>query len=60
MADAVLRDVAREIVQQGLLENWRFYLILLGLLLLSTAGGVFVTKYFGKRAELYATRSDLK
>lgn len=60
MNENLSRELALQIVQQGLVENWKFYAILLGLLFLSTAASVFVVKYLGKRAEVYATRSDLQ
>src|SRR6266568_1404061 len=59
MTETLTRELVLQIVQQGLIENWRFYAILLSLLFLSTAAGVFLVKYLGKRAEVYATRSDL-
>lgn len=59
MTETLLRELALEIVQQGLIENWKLYAILLSLLFLSTAAGIFLVKYLGKRAEAYATRSDL-
>lgn len=59
MTETLLRELALQIVQQGLIENWKLYAILLGLLFLSTTAGIFLVKYLGRRAEVYATRSDL-
>lgn len=56
--ETVLKDVALQIVQQGLLSNWRFYAILLALSLVSGAIGAYLSKYFGKRGETAATKTD--
>lgn len=57
---ALLKEVALQVVQQGLLSNWRFYAALLALSLISGAAGAFLSKYFGKRAETAAVDADLK
>jgi hypothetical protein len=59
VTETLTSELALQIVQQGLIENWKFYAIFLGLLLLSSAARILLDKYLGKRAEVYATRSDL-
>ncbi len=58
MSEALLKEIALQVVQQGLLSNWRFYAILLPLIFISGAAGAYLGKYFGKRGELYATKAD--
>lgn len=59
MTDVLSREIAAKIVQEGLLGNWRFYAILLSLLVIGTVINAFLIRYVGKRADIYATKSDL-
>jgi hypothetical protein len=59
MTEELIREIARQIVQEQLLYNWAFYLVLLALLFLSH-GLTFVVSYFRKRGETYATKADLE
>ncbi len=58
--ETVLKDIALQIVQQGILSNWQFYAFLLALSLISGAIGAFLSKYVGKRGETAAVDADLK
>ena len=57
MTDVLSREIAAKIVQEGLLGNWRFYGILLSLLVIGAVINAFLIRYIGKRADIYATSS---
>jgi hypothetical protein len=59
MSEAIIREIARQIVQEQLLQNWLFYSLLLALLLVGSVISGFITSYIRKRGETYATRADL-
>lgn len=59
MSEAVIREIARQIIQEQLLQNWIFYSVLLALLLVSSVASGFIASYIRKRGETYATKADL-
>lgn len=59
MSEQLIREIALKIVQEGLLENWKFYGFILALLLLAGVASAFIGNYIRKRAETYATKADL-
>ncbi|APR05841.1 hypothetical protein [Thauera chlorobenzoica] len=59
MSDALIREIAEKIIQEQLLQNWHFYALLLGLLLINSAAAGWVGSYFRKRGETYATKADM-
>lgn len=56
--EALIKEIALQVVQQGLLSNWLFYAVLLALSLVSGVIGAYLNKYFGKRGETAATKAD--
>lgn len=56
--EALIKEIALQVVQQGLLSNWLFYAVLFALSLVSGAIGAYLSKYFGKRGETAATKAD--
>lgn len=59
MSESVIREIAQQIIQEQLLQNWGFYLVLLALMFLSSVASGFIISFFRKRAETYATKADL-
>jgi len=55
----LIRDIATQIMQEQILLNWKFYLLILFLSLLASVAGPFLKSYFGKRGEALARKSDL-
>jgi hypothetical protein len=60
MSPDLIREIARQIVQEQFLYNWVFYTILFALLFLSSFSSAFIRSYGGKRGETYATKADLE
>lgn len=58
MSDKVIREIAEKIVQEQILENWLFYVLLLAMIAIGSVVSAFVTAYFKKRGESYATKAD--
>jgi hypothetical protein len=58
MREALIKEIALQVVQQGLLSNWLFYAVILALSLVSGVIGAYLSKYFGKRGETAATKAD--
>lgn len=56
--EALIKEIALQVIQQGLLSNWLFYAVLFALSLVSGAIGAYLSKYFGKRGEIAATKAD--
>ena len=56
--EALIKEIALQVVQQGLLSNWLFYAVILALSLVSGVIGAYLSKYFGKRGETAATKAD--
>jgi hypothetical protein len=58
MSEALIREIAERIVNEQLLLNWRFYLALLGVAIISSAVVAYAGAYLRKRGEAYATKAD--
>ncbi|MGO9013997.1 MAG: hypothetical protein ACLQF0_03355 [Dissulfurispiraceae bacterium] len=58
MSEALIREISQQIVREQLLQNWVFYVVLLSLLIIGTVASSFITSYFRKRGESYATKAD--
>jgi hypothetical protein len=58
MSEALLKEIALQVVQQGLLSNWLFYAVLLGLNLVGGAITACVSSYLRERGKVYATKAD--
>jgi hypothetical protein len=56
MSPETIRALATEIVNQTILNNWLFYVVLACITVVLSAGGAFLSSYFSKRAE-YAAQS---
>lgn len=56
----LIQDIAHQIVQEQILTNWRYYLMLLSLALVSGAIGAFVSSYFKTRGANLATKADFE
>ncbi|MBN8426255.1 MAG: hypothetical protein J0L65_02185 [Xanthomonadales bacterium] len=59
MSEKLIREIAISIVQEGLLENWKFYGLILALSMFVAVASAFIGSYIRKRAETYATKADL-
>jgi hypothetical protein len=55
----MIREIARQIVQEQFIQNWVFYLVLLLVFLVSAPISNFVSSYFRKRGEGAATKADI-
>jgi hypothetical protein len=60
MTSDLLREIAQQIVREEILQNWKFYALLLALGILATVAGNWLSAYVKKRAETYATKADLQ
>lgn len=55
---AIIRDIANQIVNETILENWHFYMIFIALSFLASTLGVYLGGYLRKRGETKAIKSD--
>ncbi len=60
MREALIKEIALQVVQQGLLSNWLFYAVILAVSLVSGVIGAYLSKYSGKRGEQAAIKADFK
>ncbi len=60
MNESLIREIANQVVQKSLLQNWMLYLVLLALALVAVCANALLTRYFEKRGELLATSADLQ
>ncbi|MDG3414730.1 hypothetical protein P5E37_28155 [Vibrio parahaemolyticus] len=60
MNKELIEQIVNEIISQQLLDNWRFYFLLLGLMLLSSVGAAFLSSYMKERGKNLATKADIK
>jgi hypothetical protein len=60
MSETLIREIAQQVLRDQVLLNWRFYLIMLAIFILSTALSTFIVTYIRKRAETYATKADFE
>lgn len=58
MSPETIRALATEIVNQTILNNWLFYVVLACVTVLLAAGGAFLSSYFAKRAEIAAQAAN--
>lgn len=58
MSESLIREIANEILREGLIQNWRTYAVLIALFVVSGAVNAFVENYLRKRAETFATKAD--
>lgn len=58
MSEALIREIANEILLEALIKNWLTYAILTALLVVSAAVSAYGANYLRKRAETYATKAD--
>jgi len=58
MNDKLIREIAIQVFNEQIVENWKFYLIILALCFISSAIGSFLSSYFKKRGEHIAVKSD--
>lgn len=58
MSEALIREIANEILREGIIQNWFTYAILVALLVISGAVSAYGANYLRKRAETYATKAD--
>jgi hypothetical protein len=59
MNDPLVREIAEKIVREEILQNWRLYVLLGSISLITSTAGNWLVAYFRKRAETYATKADL-
>ncbi|UYK76879.1 hypothetical protein NG825_00245 [Xanthomonas sacchari] len=59
LTSSLVREIAETVVREQLLENWKFYVLLLAITLLSTVASALLSSYIRKRAETYASKADL-
>lgn len=58
MSELQIREIASEILRDGLAQNWWVYIVLIALVAVSGAVSAFVVTYLRKRAETFATKAD--
>lgn len=58
MSEALIREIANQILRETLIQNWLTYAILAALLVISGAVSAYGANYLRKRAETYATKAD--
>lgn len=54
----VLTQVVNEALNGAIFQNWKFYLLILGLSFLGCVAGSYVRSYSGKRGEVAALKAD--
>ena len=58
MSESLIREIANEVLRDGLAQSWWTYAVLVALAVVSGAVAAFVTTYLRKRAETFATKAD--
>lgn len=58
MSEAIIREIAQQIINEQLLQNWKCYLLLILLIIACSFIASFVTSYSRKRGENFATKTD--
>lgn len=56
----LLEELARQISQEIVLHNWKFWAVLAGVVFVAGAAASFFSAYFKKRGESLATKADLE
>jgi hypothetical protein len=59
MEKELIKEIATQVVNESLIYNWKLYVLIVSLFLISIAISSFVKSYFGKRGEQLARKSDL-
>jgi hypothetical protein len=52
-------EFVRQILNQTILDNWPFWILLLAAVFLTCSGGAFLVSYWTRRAKHYATKADI-
>ena len=60
MNESLIREVANQVVQESLLQNWWLYAVILAITLLTVCTSTLLKRYFEKRGEVLATSADLQ
>lgn len=60
MNKELIEQIATEIVNKQILENWKFYAVFIGLIFLSSVVSIFVASYLKERGKNLATKADIK
>ncbi len=60
MNDELIRQIATEIVNENILKNHVFYLMIIGISIVSSFVSAFISAYSSKRGELLATKADFE
>jgi hypothetical protein len=60
MSESLIREIANEVLRDGLAQNWWTYAVLVALVAVSGVVSAFVTTYLRKRAETFATKADFE
>lgn len=60
MTEEMIKAIALQIVNEQLLQNWKFYLLILSFGFLSAVGSAYISSYMKKRGEYFATRADFE
>lgn len=58
MSESLIREIANEVLRDGLAQNWWTYAVLVALVAVSGVVSAFVTTYLRRRAEAFATKAD--
>lgn len=59
MSETLIREVAQQIIKEQFLENWKFYMLILGLWTIGLVVALMVS-YMKKRGENLATKADFE
>lgn len=60
MDENTIAEVARVIINEGLLFNWKFYLLVAAVGFVYVAASGFLLPYFARRGEAFATKADFQ
>lgn len=60
MAPETIQALANEIVNQSILNNWLFYVVLACITVVLSAAGAFISSYFTKRAEHASLKANFE
>lgn len=58
MSDESILELVRQAIEGQVLVSWRFYLVLVAVVFLTTAASNFLAAYFRTRGARYATKAD--
>jgi uncharacterized membrane protein YraQ (UPF0718 family) len=56
----LIREIASQIINEQIFQNWKFYSLTFAIAFVSAGMGSFIISYFKKRGENLATHSDLE